>query len=240
MTPPILPVELTEKILFSCWTTPLPIGERITLMTSAVSVNSIWRAIFLRVSSRDVHIPCPSFADQFLRILRQECPLVDKETRYMANRLCRSLTIQITNENIHKGVFAKRELPMEKALSSLLYRLHDPSTPVVPNLRRITIEYHDTGFDGVFDNWTLIAFPNQVTELQLSYSFSPGMPPWLRTTLRSKHERQAYTPPWTTPSVRTLTVLGASDALVSDMVMTCPNMENLVTDIALLSSSLNA
>ncbi|KAJ7449649.1 hypothetical protein FB451DRAFT_1053246, partial [Mycena latifolia] len=229
MTSISLPVELIEQILSSCWAMPLCVDARIALMTSAVTVNSTWRAVFLRVSSRDVHIPCPSFADHFLRILRQESPLVDRD---VLNRLCRTLTAQITNENI----FSRRELPMEQALSRLLYRLHDRTAPALPNLRRITLEYRDTGFDGVFDNWTLIAFPRQVTELELRYSFSPATPPWVESVLRSKHGRQAA-PPWTMPSVRTLTVLGASVSVVLDMVVTCPNVEKLITDVVLLSSS---
>ncbi|KAJ6591645.1 hypothetical protein DFH09DRAFT_180401 [Mycena vulgaris] len=224
-----LPVELIEQILISCWAMPLCVDDRITLMTSAVSVNSTWRALFLRVSSRDVHIPCPSFADHFLSILRHEC-ILEQDARDMPNRLCRSLTVQIANENINTSVFSRRELPIEKALSRLLYRLHDLSAPALPNLRRIAIDYRDTGFDGVFDNWTLIAFPRQVTELELRYSFSPGMPHWLAGMLRAKHGRQACPPPWTTPSVRTLTVLGSSESLVLDMVVTCPNVEELITD----------
>ncbi|KAJ6581426.1 hypothetical protein B0H19DRAFT_506118 [Mycena capillaripes] len=119
MTSVALPVELVEQILFLCWVMPLSIDERITLMTSAALINSTWRAIFLRVSSRDVHIPCPSFADHFLRILRPDS---------LPNRLCRSLTIQIINKTCMAEPVAT-ESPMEKALSRLLYRFHDASTP---------------------------------------------------------------------------------------------------------------
>ncbi|KAF8216424.1 hypothetical protein K438DRAFT_389935 [Mycena galopus ATCC 62051] len=216
MPSPGLPVELTERIIRLCWVMPLSIDDRIALMTSVALVNSIWRDLLLRISSRDVYIPCPSFADNFLRNL--------------PNDLCRSLTIPIINRNSTAPPVAA-ESPMEKALSRLLYRFHDLSAPAVPNLQRITIQYCDIGFDSLFNNWTLVAFPQQVTELELSYSFSPAMPPWLQSALRSKHKRQAYKPPWTTPSVQILTILGASESLVLDMVMTCPNVVELVTDL---------
>ncbi|KAJ7334067.1 hypothetical protein DFH08DRAFT_707585 [Mycena albidolilacea] len=202
-----LPVELIERTLFLCWTMPLSMADRIRLMTSAPLVNSSWGWIFLRVSSRDVYVPCPSFAHHFLQILRPQS---------LPNVLCRSLT-----PKFDAAAGSRR-------VAELLHRFHDISAPAVPNLRRIHIEYRDMGFDCVFDNWTLVAFPPQVTELELSYSFSPAMPPWLRSTLRSKHKRQTDRPPWITPSVRTLTILGGSESLVLDMVMTCPNAQ-LVT-----------
>lgn len=222
-----LPVELIERILFLCWAMPLSIDDRIRLMTSASLVNSSWGWIFLRVSSRDVYVPCPSFAHHFLRILRPQS---------LPNVLCRSLTVQIINPNSTPPSVAA-ESPMEKALATLLYRFHDISAPAVPNLRRIHIEYRDTGFDCVFDNWTLVAFPPQITELELSYSFSLAMPPWLRSTLRSKHKRQTDRPPWITPSVRTLTILGGSESLVLDMVMTCPNAQLATDALRIVSSS---
>ncbi|KAJ7155474.1 hypothetical protein C8R43DRAFT_433623 [Mycena crocata] len=229
MSSAYLPVELLEQILSFCWAMPLRVDDRITLMTSSVSVSSVWRGVFLRVSSQDVHIPCPSFADHFLRILRQESFFLDTETRDLPNRLCRSLTIQIMYEkNDGDATGQELELPMEKAFSRLLYRFQDLSTPVIPNLGRITILYQDIGFDRIFENWTLIAFPPQATELELNYSFSSEM---RRLLLCSKHKRQAYRPPWTTPSIRTLTVFGASRWLVWDMVSTCPNIENLITDL---------
>ncbi|KAJ7760492.1 hypothetical protein B0H16DRAFT_1369698, partial [Mycena metata] len=203
MTSVGLPTELVEEILSFSWASSLSIDQRITLMTCATLVNSTWRAIYLHVSSRDVYIPCPSFAEHFLRTL---------ESQSMANRLCRCLTIQIINAT--RTAPAETEMPMERTLASLLYRLYDPSTPLVPNLRRVVVQYHDTGFEGIFNNWSLIAFPRQVIELELRYSFSPSMPPWLSEALRSKHKRQINRPPWTTPSIRTLTVFGASESLV--------------------------
>ncbi|KAJ6493610.1 hypothetical protein C8R47DRAFT_920066, partial [Mycena vitilis] len=207
-----LPVELIEHIVSSCWSMPLSIEARITLMTSSALVNSSWRAIFLRISSRDVHIPSPAFADHFLRILHSD---------FKVSNQCRSLTIQIVDEKC-MGVPCATESPMEKALSHLLYRFHDMTAPAVPNLRRISIHYRDMGFTSVFDNWTLVAFPRQITELEFSYSFS--------SAVRPEYKRQVYAPPWTTPSVRTLTVLGASESLVLDLVLTYPNVEKMVTD----------
>ncbi|KAJ7043544.1 hypothetical protein C8F04DRAFT_722393 [Mycena alexandri] len=136
-----LPTELIEEILSFSWASSLSIDERITLTTSATLINSTWRAIYLRVSSRDVYIPCPSFAEYFLRTLESQC---------IPNRLCGCLTIQIINETRTAPV--EMEMPMERALASLLYRLYDPSTPFVPNLRRVVVQYYNTGFDGIFDN----------------------------------------------------------------------------------------
>ncbi|KAJ7634067.1 hypothetical protein DFH06DRAFT_676941 [Mycena polygramma] len=160
-----LPVELIEHILSSCWAMSLSIDARVTLMTSSALVNSFWRAIFLRLSSRDVHIPSPAFADHFLCILSSDS----------VSNQCRSLTIHIVNKN-YAGAPWATESPMEKALSHLLYRFHDTPASAVPNRRRISIHYRDMGFASLFNNWTLIAFPRQVTELELSYSFSSATP----------------------------------------------------------------
>ncbi|KAJ7281615.1 hypothetical protein C8J57DRAFT_79322 [Mycena rebaudengoi] len=237
-----LPIEIIAHILSACWALPLSPQDRITLMTSAGSVNHTWRTLFFRLSSQDVHIPCPSFADHFVRTIRGRKSSLDAhDAQATTNRLCRSLTIRITNPESNKDVLGERELPMENALSLLLYRLCDLSAPCVPNLRRISIEYHNTGFDGIFDKWTLIAFPSQVTSLELSYSFSPETPPWLIASLRAKYERQVCRPPWTTPSVRSLSVFGAgSDCLVLDILTTCQNVKELVTDFTLVQPLSNS
>jgi hypothetical protein len=79
---------------------------------------------------------------------------------------------------------------MGGVLDSLLETLDAWS--LAPNLRRLSIEYVDTGFEDIFNRVGLAALPPQITHLDLRYSFSDAMPIWLVESLRRKQQRQRH------------------------------------------------
>ena len=225
---PWLPTELIENIISEVWSSSLSTNDRITLMTSSLLVNKTWMVAFTRISSKDVHIPCPSYIDQYLRILREESPIYDEHSRSLPDRLCRSLTFRVGyTPPGHDAAPSGNEPQMAKALSDMMYTLHTIS--YLPNLRRVSIEYVNWGFDDVFDQYRLIAFPAQVTNLELDYTFSQKTPPWLIGALRSNQERHMCLP-WSLPSIRHLSIQGAGEAFLIDMVSACPNIQSFTTD----------
>jgi hypothetical protein len=225
---PWLPIELIENIISEVWSSPLSSDERITLMTSSALVNKTWSNMFFRVSFKDVYIPCPSYFDQYLRILREDSPIFDEHTKSLPDILCRSINLMVEHTPIYPALVSTcDEPPMGKVLSDLAYTL--TSIPYLPNLRTISVEYLNTGFDDLFDNFRFISFPEQVTDLELTFTFTPLTPRWLVDALRTNPVRQECIQ-WALPSIRRLSIKGGSEALIADMVSVCPEMEVLEID----------
>ena len=221
------PTEILEHIILEAWSSPLSADERISLMVSSLLVSKSWSVAFIRVSSRDVFIPCASYADQFFRTLREESPIYDEHTRFLPDYLCRSITFQVHNvprdATEHHGVRLFSDGSREgQALASSLYNIR--WLGYLPNLRRVSIEYVNWGFDDIFDQYRLIAFPEQVTELELKYTFTPGVPRPFVDNLRSEYERRDCLS-WRMPSIRRLVTVGAPDAMVQDVLSICPNVK---------------
>ncbi|KAJ7155884.1 hypothetical protein C8R46DRAFT_815347, partial [Mycena filopes] len=229
---PRLPVELLQQIINAAWNSPLSCAERITLMRSSPLVNSTWAELFDLASSRDVYIPSSAFSEHFIRRLRDQ-PTTTVPTSSPArspNLACQSITIQLVNTDLHPDKNGRIRLPMGAVLDELLETL-DARAFLAPNVRRLSIEYVDAGFDDVFQRVGLAALPPQITHLDLRYSFSPQMPTWLLASLREKQERQNLrTVGWDAPSVTHLSVAGAGESTVQDALAACPNTEVLEVD----------
>jgi hypothetical protein len=228
---PLFPVELLENIISEAWSSPLTADERITLMTASLLVNKTWSAVFTRVSSKDVHIPCESYAEQLFRVLREESPIYDEQTRSLPDRLCHSLTFKIHADPL-KGstpiqLFGLNHR-MAETMGNTLYAIH--TIGYFPNLRRVCIEYVDWGYEDIIDHYRLIAFPEQVTEFELKFSFSKNIPQSTVDTLRANYVRHDCLP-WHMSSIRCLTILGAGADFVTDIAKTCNNSKMLITDV---------
>ncbi|KAK0495306.1 hypothetical protein EDD18DRAFT_1106526 [Armillaria luteobubalina] len=52
-----LPPELVDIIIAQFWYSELPPKDRITFMTACPLVNTIWRDVYTRVTSRDIYVP---------------------------------------------------------------------------------------------------------------------------------------------------------------------------------------
>jgi len=220
------PVEIIENVISDAWVLPLSANERITLITSSLLVNKTWMTLFTRVSSKDVYIPCASYAQQFLRMLREESPIYEKHLRAIPDQFCRSLTFQVSNHNTSIRLFSNK-YPMGDAITNTLYAIQTLS--YLPNLRRVSIQYNNWGFDDLLYHYRLIVFPPQVTEFELKYTYSHSIPPALIKTLRSDYlPRECLR--WSMPSVRHLAILGAGESFVMHIMSTFPNVETLVTD----------
>ncbi|KAJ7036608.1 hypothetical protein C8F04DRAFT_1095102 [Mycena alexandri] len=246
---PRLPVELLQQIIDAAWNTPLSSNERVTLMRTSPLVNSTWAALFDVASSRDVYIPSAAFFDHFIRRLRGEPVTVVPAPSFLGglldrfrkpskpafaptrspNLACESITILLANPDVHPDKNGRIRLPMGAVLDELLETLDARS--LAPNLRRLSIEYVDAGFDDVFQRVGLAALPPQITHLDLRYSFSPEMPSWLTESLRGKQEKQILrTIGWDAQSITRLSIVGAGENTIQDALAACPNTELLEVD----------
>ncbi|GLB41815.1 hypothetical protein LshimejAT787_1004150 [Lyophyllum shimeji] len=183
-----LPIELIEHIILVLWSSPLSANDRITFMTSSLLVNKVWMSTFTRIASRDVHIPCPSYREQYMRTLAGCSSLFDKQSQSLPSTLLRSVTVKIrmTEDDAAALKDDEQDPPMGKTLESVLYEL---SLCNVPNLRTLHVEYENMGFDDVFQRGRFIAFPAQINNLVISFSFDPEMAA-MGELLRVVHERQ--------------------------------------------------
>lgn len=120
---------------------------------------------------------------------------------------------------------------MGAVLDDLLETLDARS--LAPNLRRLTIEYLDAGFDDIFRRDGLGALPTHITNLEVLFSFNPEMPAWLVKSLREKQQRQRAID-WVSPSIENVSVFGAGESTIRDLLRACPNAQTLMVDFGAL------
>jgi hypothetical protein len=232
----MLPVEIIEKIITELWFFHLSRDDRITLMLSSTLVNKTWSNMFTCISFKDVYIPSPAYLQRFLRLTHIET--LYTSTRPYRELLCRSISLTIENTSVHppwppdygRPLFTPNSgaPPMAQVLYQLVFTLSSYHSGF-PNLRTISIEFINMGFHDVLIHYCFFRFPKQVTDLELAFSFSPRTPPWLLNGLRLKQARWGCLSACM-PSVRRLTILGASDAFLADMVKMCKNLDTLQLD----------
>lgn len=231
---PWLPVELIERIIFETWMLPLTAHDRSTFITSSNYVCKTWWEAFVKISSRDVHIPNASYSEYFFRILCDANPLYPRGGKSSPHNCCRSLNFTIDScsspTNSIYGeflLFGDRNLQkMGLALAQTLQGVQELS--FLPNLRHVTIEYVDCGFEDIFNNWRLASFPPQVTDLEVKFTYSE------RTTTRMfkrmcERYRRNRNAQWGL-LIRHLSIMGACEEFVGDMVGTCSLLETLKID----------
>ncbi|KAI0629260.1 hypothetical protein C8Q77DRAFT_1161438 [Trametes polyzona] len=234
---PWVPPEIVEQILSEAWAIPQTPDDRASLFKSLCRVNHMWLGLFLRVALRDVHIPCPLFARDFLRLLPErsitqgEADLFTAEATSLVSKLCRSVTFHVGGGASPTGATGEPAIKLYSqtdaaptAISTVLYMVS--TFDYLPNLRRVTLRYTDWGYDDLFDQLRLAIFPSQVTHLALHYAFSaPALVP-LALYLKTLYTRHLQ-PHFSIPSVRHLEVSGVPAEFVADMLQICTRLETL-------------
>ena len=235
--------DLIESIVSFLWSFRLSRDERITLMTSMPLFNSTWRNAYIRAATKDVYIPCASYADHFFRILRRESKFYDKETQARHEARCRTITFAVSSPRASQRR-SNTSHPASTAMADILRFISNDQFSYVANMRKIAIHYHNVGFDDIFEHSRLVDFPSQVTELEIVHTFSPEMPEYLLSELRDRHKHEhEYEPEenecprclsdvWCMPNIRHLTLAGVGDCYAAKMVTVCPNIVNLELDLS--------
>ncbi|KAF8343552.1 hypothetical protein F5887DRAFT_972075 [Amanita rubescens] len=229
------PAELVNLIVRFLWSYRLSINERVAFMTSIPFFNSAWRNAYIRASTEDVYIPCASYVDHFLSILRRESRFYDKETQARFEARCRTITFVIAHPHVPQEG-STTEHPAGIAMADVLRFITDKKISYVPNLRKIAIHYHNMpGFDDIFEHSRLADFPSQVTELEIVHTFSPAMPDFLVSRLRRVLpilDGDLLSLSWSMPNIRHLTLAGVGGCYVADMVNVCRNIVDLELDLS--------
>ena len=204
-------------------------------MTSMPFFNSKWRNAYIRAATKDVYIPCASYADHFFRILRRESKFYDKETQARHEARCRTITFAVSSPRASQQRSTTSH-PASITMAEILRFISNDQFSYVPNMRKIAIHYHNVGFDDIFEHSRLVYFPSQVTELEIVHTFSPEMPEFSLSELRDEHEEnecpRCLSDVWCMPNIRHLTLAGVGDCYTAKMVTVCPNIVNLELDLS--------
>ncbi|EGN96519.1 hypothetical protein SERLA73DRAFT_184592 [Serpula lacrymans var. lacrymans S7.3] len=230
---PWLPTELVERIVGDIWDSSLSTVDRDKLSSTLPLVNSTWLDAFIRISSQNVHISSSAQAQQFLRSLREEFVAIPRAIKNSPDSLCHSITFRIESgvgEHPVPQIFLySLHNPMGDTLTSLLYNVD--SLDYLPNLRRISIEYVDWGYDDLFDHHRLAVFPDQVEELDISWTFNGQACNSPHKMFKGRYLRHSCGH-MSLPGVKKLRLHGASAQTVKDLVSICPNLKEVETDLA--------
>ncbi len=65
-----LPPELVDIIIAEFWYSELPSKDRITFMTGCPLINTIWRDVYARITSRDIYVPTVAYMLYLASIIR--------------------------------------------------------------------------------------------------------------------------------------------------------------------------
>jgi len=237
-----LPNEIIQHILSDFWASPLTREERALAFQSLTMVDYTWLSIFLRVALTDVHILSPAFGEKYIHIVHtrsgfeQDVEYLQPGLSGLANTLCRSMTFYVrsnsaathSGENVHHSSESGRSaLPAAEQhwggtidiTLSMLGILR-----AVPNLRSVSMAYHNVQFNDILGCGRLLDMPSQVTSLEIKFSYSQNL-----MCLRSKSSQPNPRPRriWTLPNIEKLRIWGAPATLISDMLETCPNTDTL-------------
>lgn len=161
--------------------------------------------MFIRVAYRDIYIPCPSYLNYYLQILRFDTSTHNDSLRHLYNGLCRTLTFAFDSRNMTSF-----------CLSELLHNIKVFGT--LPHMHTLTIRYSNFSIDDIFDCYQYIDFPDQIENLEVSLS---------KTCVGCV---QRVDPPWHLPHVRRLSVKGGAEDLVANYLEACPRLQILETD----------
>lgn len=227
--PPCLPPELQEDIFSIVWASPLTLNERVTLMVSSVLVSKAWTAIYSRVSSKDVFIPCPNYVPYFINLLHGHSNIFDSALHELPQERCRSLSFRVEMRPHHK--FWDHLTPWNaSSIFDLLHCLHRIPA-YLPNLRRIAIQYSGGGYTDLYQGFRLRNFPPQVTDLEISF---------VHNLSSSHHDHDSSPKAYTTrmkhtcymPSLRRLIVRGEGLSwFILEMLDVSPNVHTLEIDL---------
>lgn len=237
MSASTLPIELVELILNDFWARPLSTHDRGTFMKSSLAVSKTWARVYMRIFCEDVHIPSGGFALKFLEILRNESPVYSYHTQgsILLNRYCRSISFQRDNDAVLEASTltpcssnsdpSTPEHPMGLAIFAVLRALY--FTPYfLPNLRRISILYHNALMSDLFARNKFMGFPPQVTNLEVNFAYDPRTSKEVLEAITSD-EKVIGLVPGTMANVRSLHLLGLTHAAVEELLLACPNWEQL-------------
>ncbi|KAK7464868.1 hypothetical protein VKT23_006073 [Stygiomarasmius scandens] len=251
-----IPTEIIEKVIREHWVLHLSTSERLSFMLASMLVNSTWMALYMRISSVDVHIPSLRYVRKIIEAFGSPVGSDGSSIyhysglgcfRDLLRHYCRSITFRRDSQTgtIVTSVYALFLFLSENEFQSIgqgHVALSDPyHKAYLPLLHRISFELVDETLDGVFplgsdlpsdfrriSGYYAFPFPSQITTFEVSFSYSPDHAIW------QNHEEMTQlllnVDPSGIPCLRSIRILRiygpASAGALRDLVWACNDGTN--------------
>ncbi|KAK1221076.1 hypothetical protein PQX77_016123 [Marasmius sp. AFHP31] len=220
---PQLPVELTEKIISTLWSSPLSTHERATLAKASPLVSRSWNDIFNRVYYKDIHILSSAHGLQFLDLLHGTLSI---SKRRLLDQLCRSVTIEHANRSLLPGPESEKEQPLGLVIRSILNDIF-LSPGRLPYLRRISFQLENYLMETIFSHNKFYYLAPQVRELEFNFTYGDDTDPLVVQAIKTRTSETFDLGISTMLNVQALKVLGASAGVTRELLAACGGLENL-------------
>jgi hypothetical protein len=112
-------------------------------------------------------------------------------------------------------------------LSELLHTIKIFGT--LPHMRTLAIRYSNFSKDDIFDCYQYIDLPDQIENLDVSFS----------KTILNHFQPRKVDPPWYLPQVRRLSIKGGDENLVANYLEACPRLQVLEIDFKIKISRIS-
>ncbi|KZV67051.1 hypothetical protein PENSPDRAFT_584545 [Peniophora sp. CONT] len=225
---PRLPTELIEQILELAWHSDTSREDRSRWLMALPLVNSTFLVICRRLFFRWVHVPCFSYALNWLDIPRHNHPddpdLIFSPPPDILRMMCQSITLYTSAQLDRLSPGSGSGL-----ISHTLYKLSH--FDIAPNLTELNFVYHDRMFADFFNSYHLFDLPPTVTSLSIRFEmtkvdrdaakllFARRIPMRDVDASRRRHTQ-----------VHTLEVLGTCAEFVRDVLHYCDGVKSLTYD----------
>lgn len=232
---PSLPIDLLEEILKEAWTSLQSLGDRVSLMTSAVLVSKLWLTTFCRISFRNMVIPCSTFLPQYRRIIQRKSPIYHKLLGGICfAQLCRSIAIQkkpsCPRKHFQCNDLTDVDFLHERSMLESMHLLN--SIPSLPLLQVISVIYPNDGCINLDNGNTFHVYSFNVLNLDIIYNFPPSTPSIFLDAIVQARRCKSPCAPWTPPTVYAVSTskTTAAPCAIGGFLTLCPDMERLDLD----------
>jgi hypothetical protein len=205
----LLPVELLYDVVETAWSSTLTPAERVEFMKTSRLISKTWSAIYDTVFSVDVHIPSKSFYYRLFNDISRDFSR------------CRCITFTVCGGLLPDGT---DPLPPRS-----LEFIHHFDMKKLTSLDTLSIVYYNAAFPDPCAQGFFIAMPDFLSELKISYTFSPDIPTSLVQDLRRNFSR-SYKVRYVEPEVGTLEINGADEYIAAIWESIFPRRQKLIRD----------
>jgi len=205
----LLPVELLYDIVETAWSSTLTPAERVQFMTTSRLISKGWSTIYDTIFSANIHIPSKSFYYHLFN---------DKSRDFSR---CRCITFTVCGGLLPDGTDLLPPCSLEF--------MHHFDMKKLTSLRTLSIVYYNAAFPDPCAQGFFLALPDFLSELNVSYTFSPDIPESLIQNLRKGFSR-SYKARYIEPDVGTLEINGADEYIAAIWESIFPKREKLIRD----------
>ncbi|KAL1743759.1 hypothetical protein HDZ31DRAFT_64760 [Schizophyllum fasciatum] len=226
---PLLPWDICQEIIDAFWWSNVSNEDRIKFMLASSLVSKAWRQLYTLISLRDIHVATPVYGLNMTHLGSLYNFQYDPSLNDKVGELCRSITFHIEDDASH--ACAPEELEdrgMGSCVTVTLYTLN--TFPyLLPNLRRVRLEYVNYPYVDLFHNLRLYHLPPMVEALDVEYRFDDSLPGEVLAIQRKEQDLRHFAV-WALGNVKELSIIGGTQAVAKELLRRTVVLEKLTID----------